>query len=361
LISALAEPLPESPSASRWELSDESTVMDFPFWLGPSVQFCTPQPFGPPFYMNYGPRQSMATLAVSRHVVYRIATTTPETTTIHKQLALKSMLKTGSEPRVSASGEGDLVFDPEAGLFKSIEMQGSAVSSTETSSRYARIGFKCRLLQGTELVAAFATTATTAPPPLVKLTADELQKLTADLKSADLATRRNAAARLSNAELESPSPELLQFMASLCLDSDNTIRQSIAMFLKTYGTTNEVPALLKLLKNSDWQAHQDAIKALGRTRDERAIEPLVDDVARGSSPAQQDAFSALVSIGSPAEQAVLQMLKERNMETRRQACRLLQQIGTNKSIEPLQDLVSDPDQSLSQTAVEALRAIKYRE
>jgi HEAT repeat protein len=195
---------------------------------------------------------------------------------------------------------------------------------------------------------------------LSKPTADELQKLMADLKSADIGTRRSAAGRLSKAELDSSSPDLLERMASLSTDGDNSIRQSVASFLNTYGTTNQVPSLLKLLKDSDWMAHQTAIKALGRIKDERAIEPLTHDVARGGSSVQ-DASSALIRIGSPAEKAVLQLLNEGSIETRRHACRILQQIGTSKSIEPLQDLVGDPDQSLSQTAVEAIRAIEYRE
>lgn len=362
LIPALLEPLSKSPSVSHWELSDEPAVMDFPYWLGPAASFWPSQPFGAPFYMNYGPRQSMATLTVSRHVVYRITARTPETITIHKKLALTSLLKTGDAPRVSASSEGDLVFDPAAGLFKSMNLQGSAVSSTETSSRFAKTSMNCRLLVGADLASASVPPSTVATPqPPVKLAANELPKLTADLNSSDLAIRREAAARLCRAELESLSPELVQLMASLCTDTDNGIRQSAATFLKAYGTTNEVPALLKLLKDSDWQARQSAIKALGRIRDERAIEPLTDEVARGSSPTQQDAYSALVSIGSAAEPAVLELLKDRNTETRRQACRILQQIGTNKSVESLQNLVGDADQSLSQMAAEALRAVKQRE
>jgi hypothetical protein len=361
VIHALLEPLPESPSASRWESSDESTVMDYPLWVGPALGFYSPQPFGPPFFMNSGPRQTMAVLVVSRHVDCRVTAVTPETKTIHKHLSLVSLLKLGSEPRVSATGDGDLVFDGAAGLFKNIEMQYSTASATETTSRNAKVGIKCHLLGGAELTASLAPPAPPPPPPLSKPTADELQTVIADLQSADVGTRRDAAGRLRNAELTSPPPELFKLMASLCVDSDNSIRQSAANFLKTYGTTNEVPALLKLLKDSDWETHRTAVKALGRIKDERAIEPLIDDLARGMSPVQQEAVAALVNIGSPAETAVLQMFKERNLETRRQACRLLQQIGTSKSIDPLKDLVSDPDQSLSQAAVEALRAIKFRE
>lgn len=360
IIRSLVEPLPESPSASRWELSDESTVMDHPFWLGPAAGFHGVHPFGPPFYLNYDPRQPMALLAVSRRVAYRVTALTPETVTIHKQLALDCLLKTGSEPRVSATGGGDLVFDRAAGLFKKIEMQCDTSSSTETASRHVKVGIQCRLLQGADLAAALGPPPPPTPPPSFKPTPDELQKLMADLTSADVGTRRAAAGRLRNAEFNAPPLVLLDLMASLSTDSDNVVRQSVAGFLGTYGTTNQIPALLKLHKDPDQSGRQVVIKALGRIKDERAIEPLTDDVARGSSFVQE-ASSALISIGSSAEKAVLQLLQERNLETRRQACRILQQIGTSESLQPLQNLVSDPDPSITQTAAEAIRAIKYRE
>lgn len=307
------------------------------------------------------PRQRMvAMLAVSRHVDYRITAVSPKTASIRKQVSLHSLLKTGSDPRVSATGGKDLVFDRAAGLFSQIEMQCNTSASTETTSRNAKISLKCRLLQGAELAAVLAQPTPARSAPAFKPTPDELQKLMTDLRSADVGTRRSAAGRLGNVELDSPSPDLLNLMASLATDADNSIRQSVASFLNTYGTKNEVPFLLKLLKDTDWTAHQTAIKALGRLRDERAIEALTDDIARGNSPGQQEASSALINIGSPAETAALQLFSERNTQTRHQACRILRQIGTTKSLESLQTLVGDPDQSLSQSAAEAIRAIKFR-
>ena len=153
------------------------------------------------------------------------------------------------------------------------------------------------------------------PPAFTpKPTAEELQKLMTDLASNDVGVRRSAANRLGNATLDSPSPELLNLMTSLATDSENSIRASAASFLKTYGTTNEVPVLIKLLRDSDWNARQNAIKGLSRMKDERAIDPLVDELMRGGSPGQQEATAALVAIGAPAETAVLQMLQQKYLE-----------------------------------------------
>jgi HEAT repeat protein len=75
----------------------------------------------------------------------------------------------------------------------------------------------------------------------------------------------------------------------------------------------------------------------------------------------QDASSALINFGASAEKAVIALLNERSADTQRQACNILQQIGTGESLDALQKLVGDSDQSVSQAAVEAIRAIKQRQ
>ena len=129
----------------------------------------------------------------------------------------------------------------------------------------------------------------------------------------------------------------------------------------SHATTNQVPVLLKLLKDADWSSRQNATKALGKLKDERAIQPLADLIARGGSMYGQDASSALINFGVPAEKAVIALLNERNAETQRQACNILQQIGTGESLDALQKLVGDGEQQTSQAAVDAVRAIKQRQ
>jgi HEAT repeat protein len=147
----------------------------------------------------------------------------------------------------------------------------------------------------------------------------------------------------------------------MATDSDTFVRMNAANFLGSYGTTNQVPVLLKLLKDSDWSSRQAAVKALSKLKDERAIQPLADLIARGGSMYGQDASSALMNFGAPAEKAVLELLNEKNADTQRQACNILQQIGTGESLDALQKLAGDSDQSLSQAAVDAIRTIKMRQ
>ena len=361
LVQSIFEPLPVK--SGDVKTTDTVTVLDDPFWLGPAESFMNVRQNGQPISMNYfymgGQRTSLATLTVSRHASTRTKSSGADTVEWHKQTTLESLTLNGTEPRLAATSESDFVFDRKAGLITKIETQSDVSSQTETTSRKAKVIFKSHLLTGLELAAALAPPPPPAPPR--KLSGTDLDKITGDLKSSDLETRRAAMRQLNGVDIEAPSGEFISLVAVMALDSDSFVRMTAANFLGGHATTNEVPVLLKLLKDSDWSSRQASAKALGKLKDERAIQPLSDLIARGGSMYGQDASSALIDIGAPAEKAVIALLNERNADTQRQACNILQQIGTDASLDPLQKLVGDSEQSTSQAAVDAIRAIKQRQ
>lgn len=356
MLHAFLETFPATAEA-QWETTDAAFVLDEPLCLGPAAAFLSPQPYGMPYAYGYYPgRPGPALLAVTRHLTCKIIATTPAAVTIRKQLGVDSLLQTGSEPRVSAGAEGELVFDRRAGVLSKISLEGKSVVCTETVTRRTMVALRCQRLEGAELEAALKPPP---PPPARKLSPEELQKALADLKSADLGARQAAASRLSSAELDSAPPELLNLMASLAADPDGGIRQAAANVLATCGTKDHAAALLRLLKDGDISARQAAMRGLGRLKDKRAVEPLVEIVATGGPEAHQ-AVAALSACGPEAESAVLRLLKEKHVESRRHACNILRQIGTRKSLEPLREVMLDADQMLSQAATEAVRAIQSR-
>ncbi len=360
LVQSIFEPLPAK--SGNAETSDLVAALDDPFWFGPAENFMNARMNGQPFSMRYNmgyPQQTPATLTLSRHVSTRTKNFTADTVEWHQQTKLESFTQNGNEPRLIATSESGFTFDRTAGLMSKIETQSDVVSQTETTARKAKVVFKSRLLTGDELAAALAPPPPPAPPR--KLTAPDLDKIAADLKSPELEVRRAALRQLNGVDMEKPSDEFVSLIAAMALDSDSFVRMTAGNFLGTHATTNEVPVLLKLLKDSEWTYRQAATKALGRLKDERAIQPLADLIARGGNMYGQDANSALINIGAPAEKIIITLLGERNSETQKQACAILQQIGTEASLDPLQKLVGDSEQQTSQAAVDAIRAIKQRQ
>ena len=363
LVQSIFAPLPAK--SADGETSDTVTALDDPFWLGPAESYLNVRINGQPIAMNYfymgGPqRNAPATLRLSRHTSSRVKASTAGSLEWHQQTTLVSSLKTGKDPRLTATSESDFTFDRNAGMFAKIETLSDVSSQTETASRKAKVSFKSRLLTGTELAAVLAPPPPPAPPR--KLSGAELEKIIADLKSPDLDTRRAALRQFCCATVESPSAELLDLVSAMATDSDQFVRMNAANFLGAYGTTNQTSVLLKLLKDSDWSTRQPAIQLLVKFKEPHAIQPLADLLARGGNGMNgEQVSSALINFGPAAENAVLTLLDEKNVETQRQACAILQQIGTSESLDALQKLVGDSEQTVSQAAVDAIRAIKQRQ
>jgi len=69
---------------------------------------------------------------------------------------------------------------------------------------------------------------------------------------------------------------------------------------------------------------------------------------------------ALIKLGPASEGPVLALLKEKNIETRVQACLVLNRIGTKRSLGPLKELALYPNKALSGAAAEACQSIQER-
>jgi HEAT repeats len=355
----LVEALPTS-TDSRWESTDQMTVLDDPLTLGPAHSFLNPQPYGMPYYGGgFNPRTTIATLVGTRIAKYETKASEAPRVLLKKSSTFKTLLKSGSEPRISSSSESEIIFDRELGILRSVKTEFKVVVNTETVTRRTSGSVQVKLLEGKERDTALEQPSNAFGGPPRKLTPADLQKIITELKSDDINLQRQAASRLQNAELPEAPPELIDLLTGHLADSDLILRVAASRVIADYGTKEQVPALLKLLKDGERSDRSAVIRGLGRLKDLRAAEPLANLVARGQDNYQ--AVEALGKLGPAAEDAVLPLLKEKSIETLRSACNILKQIGTSESVAPLRELMLDPDQSVSSAASEAIRAIQSRE
>lgn len=364
LMASLVQPLPAEATAG-WETERDVFVLDEPLLQGPATAFLNPPGgFGYPSY--YPGRPAQGVLAARQKTRIKVTDVTPATVTLQKVLSLDSRMLTGSEPCVSAAGEGQIVLDRARGLPQRVELECKTVVVTENLSRRSVVTLRWQLLEGADRDKAI--TPPPPPGPETKFKPEEVAKLQEQLKSDDLGSRQAAARDLGGSRLGAPTAELLSLMASLANDRDDSVRHAALTVLANHGAKEHVPLLIKALIDPDAGMRATLAKGLGRLKDPRAIEPLVNLVAVGQGdqpyyrpPRESAAAEALVRIGGTAEPALLALLKEKNIETRCQACNILKQIGTKKSLGPLKDLTLNPSKELSEAAAEACRSIQARE
>lgn len=356
-------------SEMKWEQAEEVAVLDEPLGLGPTKGFGMPGPSGSSMYY-YTPGSTRGLSAVvwaTRRSKCEIKTNTAESVTVQERFALDSPLLVGTEPRVSASGEGFWVFDRKGGFLRSSDFQFQALLNSDAATRRTTLKLKIQLLEGKERDAALLTLAgrpsvdpNTGRPVSNKMSAEDLAKAVDDLQSSDDPKRQAAASRIQGAELAAVSPAVLNVMSNLLTSSEMIVRYVAIKVIADFGTSEHVPALLRVLKSQDSSGRHAAIRGLGRLKDSRSIEPLVALIASGGSDSYS-ASSALNSFGAEAEDPVLALLKEKHTDTRRTACNILQKVGTSKSLEPLKELTTHPDSMLSSAAAEAIRSIMARQ
>jgi hypothetical protein len=122
------------------------------------------------------------------------------------------------------------------------------------------------------------------------------------------------------------------------LDQNVAIRESALDAVKVWGTSENTGNLLQMLGNVQaGGAGRDTriIDALGVIKDPRAAAVLAQGLTHGRE--RGPVSKALQSIGPAAEEAVLPFLQVEDREARCAACRLLAEIGTDKSLRPLKD------------------------
>ena len=192
------------------------------------------------------------------------------------------------------------------------------------------------------------------PDPGVQKAARELCRrlnVPADLQldqtladAADAGIPRSLAALQHLAALrpdEASRAKVSEALNAFLLDPHPEIRADALNAVKVWGTRANTAALLKLMgdyRGPEGDIEVRVIDLLGSLKDPKAAPQLAKELtqARERGPAGQ----ALVSIGPASEEAVLPFLQGADTEAGIEACWVLANIGTTRSLQPLQDAIS---------------------
>jgi serine/threonine protein kinase len=190
------------------------------------------------------------------------------------------------------------------------------------------------------------------------LSATALEDALMDLKSSNWGRRQGAVHTLANARPADRHREVVSALTPALQDSEWSVREGAARALGVWGSTNDTPLLIPCLDDSQMSVRWAAMNSLGTLKDSRAAVPLARRVQDETD--SMIAARAIQSLGSPAEDAVLPLLKDQNKQVRGEACQILQEIGTRKSIDALTPLAADSDAIVSMMARTAVLEIRSR-
>src|SRR5262245_4115207 len=187
------------------------------------------------------------------------------------------------------------------------------------------------------------------------------QRIRAEIDDANVITRRDALERLATMQPNNQRAEVAKKLVELTEIDSPHIRRPAVKALGTWGSAAEVPALLNAMEHNDVFTRGEALKVIARFRDPQDVAPVIRSFRDFQTRA--DADKALRELGTMAEGDVLALLREQDVFLKRDAMKVLADIGTQASVPALQAAVADSSIHSFHwraTAQEALTAIATR-
>ena len=193
--------------------------------------------------------------------------------------------------------------------------------------------------------------------------ADAVAFAVLDLEGApSLAKQRLALSALAKAKPDNRRLRVAPLLESILLGkAENAIQlyDAAADAIAVWAAPNSAVNIANVLKspNTPEAQRQPIIRALGRIKDPRTLPQLTKWVLLETQLIEE----AFVTFGPAAEDEALFMLKEREPAARISAARILQEIGTKKSLYGLQVASKDPrDPAAAEAAAKAWEVVRQR-
>jgi len=200
-----------------------------------------------------------------------------------------------------------------------------------------------------ETLQALTQIGTEAVAPLIELLRE----------SEDPALRRGAAYALSHLSDLAITPALIDALEQ---DADSEVRVYAARALAAQTDARAIEPLVAALKDDDPAVREEVVRALGELAEvlnsPRAVEPLAETLSDPDWGTRQSAAEMLIRLEiahvEEAERLLLTDLMSLNNEIQLGAAWSLVEVGDPHALDPLVELLTDPDSRISANAARGL-------
>ncbi len=120
------------------------------------------------------------------------------------------------------------------------------------------------------------------------------------------------------------------------------------------GSGEDVESLLSTLAIQDTRVRKAAIASLGKSRDERAVQPLISLMGDENRTIREASAQALGSLGDLAVLPLIESLADVDWHIRMGSAIALRIIGDPRGVEPLMRAISDENRFVRREAVKSL-------
>lgn len=314
----------------------------------------------PPGLAEPETRKELIVPAVEQ-IKYKLVSETADTLDIEKVVDVSTMDRGGGAHALQLVGNGTLVWDKRESVPKTLKQSSTLAIGGSNGRTTIPLEFDLEL--------KWAKTDAEVAEDYAKRKAEQAVKDVKTLESAIEALRspdlsyKQMHRPLSDLRFKEPIPERREEVSSLLeailASPDEQVRRGALEALKKWGTAKNAPAVIKCVSaasSSEVDAAIGALAELGPSKE--AAEAIVKHLPTLRHRFQ--AGQALIKMGALAEEIVWPHLESTDASTRREALRVITEIGTAKSLEKLKSISTEKDAGDRLFFDNAVRSIERR-
>jgi len=182
----------------------------------------------------------------------------------------------------------------------------------------------------------------------------DIKKLIELLDENEVKIREDAVKALGMIGTEDALSPLIEILKE---DTASTVRANAALALSNLESEECKSALKKAAEDEDWEVRHDSAIAMGEFQDEELKEKLCSLIQDKEEEVRKKALDSLGEIGD--EKMISEVEKYLEDEAlKKNAARAISKMGTEKALEPLEEIYNQGDQEIREIAVQGIGNIE---
>jgi bilin biosynthesis protein len=118
-----------------------------------------------------------------------------------------------------------------------------------------------------------------------------------------------------------------------------------------------VEMIIDALVDENWRVRWHSAEILGEIKDDRAVKPLINSMNDENNGVRSNSIIALIEIGEPAVVVLIDALDDENWRVRLHSAEILGEINDDRAVKPLTETLNDDNNDVRRAADRALERI----
>jgi HEAT repeat protein len=119
-----------------------------------------------------------------------------------------------------------------------------------------------------------------------------------------------------------------------------------------------VEMIINALEDENWRVRWHSAEILGEIKDKRAVKPLIKALNDENNGVRSNSIIALIEIGEPAVEMIINALEDENGRLRLHLIEILGEIKDERAVKPLKKALNDHNNDVRRAADTALERIR---